>query len=245
MLKISVVIPSFNQAAYLDQALDSLTSQAYQNLELIVIDGGSTDESVQIIQRYANQIHYWVSEPDRGQTHAINKGLEHCTGEVWSYLNSDDLLTPGSLAIVAQHFESNPEMQWLGGVSEVFDRKINLFSGEDFTVDESVGLNGTCDFLFSRSPKLIEIQAPVFILVEAKKSDLKMGLGQCAAEMVAAQRFNQQKNQSIPYIYGCISNGTQWRFLKLSEQTLTIDLYDYPFPLVETILSFLVWMAQN
>ena len=79
----------------------------------------------------------------------------------------------------------------------------------------------------SRSPKLIEIEAPVFVLVEAKKSDLKMGLGQCAAEMVAAQRFNQNKGQIIPYIYGCISNGTQWRFLKLDNHVLTIDLNDY------------------
>ena len=130
-------------------------------------------------------------------------------------------------------------------VRHILDRKISLFSGEDFTVDESVGLNGTCDFLLSRSPKLIEIQAPVFVLVEAKKSDLKVGLGQCAAEMVAAQRFNKQKEQPIPYIYGCVSNGTQWRFLKLSDQTLTIDLYDYPLPPVETILYFLVWIAQN
>lgn len=86
-----------------------------------MIDGGSTDGSVEIIKRYAPQISYWVSEPDRGQTHAINKGLDRCTGEVWSYLNSDDLLTPSSLAIVAQHFEANPKLQWLGGVSDVFD----------------------------------------------------------------------------------------------------------------------------
>ena len=119
------------------------------------------------------------------------------------------------------------------------------FSGEDFTVDESVGLNGTCDFLLSRSPKLIEIEAPVFVLVEAKKSDLKMGLGQCAAEMVAAQRFNQNKGQIIPYIYGCISNGTQWRFLKLDNHVLTIDLNDYPLPPVGQILAFLTWIAQN
>jgi glycosyltransferase involved in cell wall biosynthesis len=121
LLKISVIVPSFNQAVYLDQALHSLTSQAYENLELIVIDGGSTDGSVQVIQRYANQIHYWVSEPDRGQTHAINKGLKHCTGDVWSYLNSDDLLTPGSLVIVAQYFEADPNLMWLGGVSDTFD----------------------------------------------------------------------------------------------------------------------------
>ena len=130
-------------------------------------------------------------------------------------------------------------------VRQILDRRISLFSREDFTVDESVGLNGTCDFLLSRSPKLIEIEAPVFVLVEAKKSDLKMGLGQCAAEMVAAQRFNQNKGQIIPYIYGCISNGTQWRFLKLDNHVLTIDLNDYPLPPVGQILAFLTWIAQN
>lgn len=130
-------------------------------------------------------------------------------------------------------------------VRQILNRQVSLFSGEDFTVDESVGLNGTCDFLLSRSPKLIEIQAPVFVLVEAKKSDLKIGLGQCAAEMVAAQRFNHSKGQMIPYVYGCISNGTQWRFLRLDDKLLTIDLTDYPLPPVGQILAFLTWMAQN
>jgi hypothetical protein len=130
-------------------------------------------------------------------------------------------------------------------VRHILNHQISLFSGEDFNVDESLGLNGTCDFLLSRSPKLIEIQAPIFVLVEAKKSDLKLGLGQCAAEMVAAQRFNQNKGKSIPCIYGCISNGTQWRFLKLNDRLLTIDFSDYPLPPVEQILAFLVWIAQN
>ncbi|MGD1951603.1 MAG: hypothetical protein ACFB14_18450 [Leptolyngbyaceae cyanobacterium] len=130
-------------------------------------------------------------------------------------------------------------------VRQILQQQISFFSGEDFTVDESVGLNGTCDFLLSRSTELIDIEAPVFILVEAKKADLKSGLGQCAAEMIAAQRFNQKKEQPISTIYGCVSNGTQWRFMQLQGQQLTIDLNDYPLPPVGQILAFLAWMAEN
>lgn len=130
-------------------------------------------------------------------------------------------------------------------VREILHQQISFFSGEEFTVDEAVGLNGTCDFLLSRSTELIEIEAPVFILVEAKKADLKSGLGQCAAEMVAAQRFNRQKEQAISTIYGCVSNGTQWRFMQLRDHCLTIDLNDYPLPPAGQILAFLVWMAEN
>ncbi|WP_339366978.1 hypothetical protein [Calothrix sp. 336/3] len=135
-------------------------------------------------------------------------------------------------------------------VRQILNQTISFFSGEDFTVDETLGLNGTCDFLLSKSTELIEIEAPVFILVEAKKADLKVGLGQCAAEMVAAQKFNQMKAQtaersSIATIYGCVSNGTQWRFMQLQDKLLTIDLYDYPLPPVGQILAFLSWMAQN
>ncbi|MEO1509868.1 MAG: hypothetical protein AAFU84_19695, partial [Cyanobacteria bacterium J06633_23] len=83
------------------------------------------------------------------------------------------------------------------------------------------------------------------VRAEAKKADLKSGLGQCAAEMIAAQRFNQKKEQPISTIYGCVSNGTQWRFMQLQEQQLTIDLNDYPLPPVGQILAFLAWMAEN
>jgi hypothetical protein len=130
-------------------------------------------------------------------------------------------------------------------VRKILRQQISFFSGEEFNVDESVGLNGTCDFLLSRSTELIDIEAPVFILVEAKKADLKLGLGQCAAEMVAAQRFNQKKGLLIPAVYGCVSSGTQWRFMRLIDNCLTVDLNDYPLPPVEQILSFLVWMAEN
>ncbi|HAX88260.1 MAG TPA: hypothetical protein DCY91_18820 [Cyanobacteria bacterium UBA11370] len=129
-------------------------------------------------------------------------------------------------------------------VRRIFDRQISVFSGEEFNIDVNVGLNGVCDFLISRSPEQLTVEAPAIVIVEAKKSDLKSGLGQCMAEMVAAQRFNQAKEQSITAVYGCVSSGTQWRFLKLEGQTITIDLMDYSLPPIEEILSFLVWMIK-
>jgi hypothetical protein len=130
-------------------------------------------------------------------------------------------------------------------VRQILQQQIGFFSGEEFNVDESVGLSGICDFLLSRSPALIEIEAPVFTLVEAKKADLRLGLGQCAAEMVAAQRFNQAKGKPITEIYGAVSSGTQWRFMRLVEQELTIDVTDYPLSPVGQILAYLVWMAGD
>ncbi|MBD2132097.1 hypothetical protein H6F47_06430 [Sphaerospermopsis sp. FACHB-1094] len=130
-------------------------------------------------------------------------------------------------------------------VRRILNRQISLFSGEDFTVDESVGLNGICDFLLSRSPEVLEIEAPVIVIVEAKKADLRTGFGQCIAEMVAAQRFNLAKHNPLSIVYGAISSGTQWRFLKLEGDIVTIDLADYPLPPVDEILGMLVWMMEN
>ena len=130
-------------------------------------------------------------------------------------------------------------------VRKILNRQVSLFSGEDFIVDESVGLNGMCDFLLSRSPEVLEIEAPVIVIVEAKKADLRTGFGQCIAEMVAAQRFNAAKNRPVSVIYGSITSGTQWRFLKLENDLVTIDLMDYSLPPVEEILGMLVWMMQN
>jgi hypothetical protein len=123
--------------------------------------------------------------------------------------------------------------------------QISVFSGEEFNVQPEVDLTGYVDFLISRSPEQLYIKAPAVVLVEAKKEDLKPALGQCLAEMVAAQRFNQQKQQPISTIYGTVTSGTVWRFLKLEGQTVTIDLTDYPLPPVEQILGKLVWMVEN
>ncbi|MEH2165702.1 MAG: hypothetical protein V7K41_03305 [Nostoc sp.] len=129
-------------------------------------------------------------------------------------------------------------------VRRIFNSTISVFSGEEFNVDASIGLNGVCDFLLCRSPEQLTVEAPAIVIVEAKKSDLKSGLGQCIAEMVAAQRFNQAREQTLTAVYGTVSSGTLWRFLKLEGQTVTIDLMDYSLPPIELILSFLVWMVK-
>ncbi|MEQ9234231.1 hypothetical protein [Coleofasciculus sp. E2-BRE-01] len=133
-------------------------------------------------------------------------------------------------------------------VRRILGQQISVFSGEEFNIDATVGLNGVCDFIISRSSEQLTVEAPTIVIVEAKKSDLKSGLGQCIAEMVAAQRFNQVnqvKEQPITAVYGSVSSGTQWRFLKLEKQTVTIDLRDYSLPPLEEILSFLVWMVKS
>jgi hypothetical protein len=130
-------------------------------------------------------------------------------------------------------------------VKRLLNHQISVFSGTDFTVDIAAGLNGVCDFLISRSPAQFEIEAPAVVLVEAKRDNINSGLGQCIAEMVAAQRFNEANNNPIPTIYGSVTSGTAWRFMKLEGQIVTIDVRDYPFPPVETILSMLVWMVRE
>jgi hypothetical protein len=130
-------------------------------------------------------------------------------------------------------------------VWRLMNRQVSIFSGEDFEVDASLGLNGRCDFLISRSPELLEIEAPCVVIIEAKRADLKSGIGQCIAEMVAAQKFNLNHLNSTKTIYGSVSNGTQWRFLELVDNTVNIDLHDYALPPVDQILGFLIWMTQN
>ena len=103
--RLSIVTPSFNQGQFLEETIRSVLLQNYPNLEYIIIDGGSTDNSIEIIKKYEPWISYWVSESDRGQSHAINKGLARCTGEIFNWINSDDLLLPDALSHVARAFE--------------------------------------------------------------------------------------------------------------------------------------------
>jgi hypothetical protein len=113
---ISIVTPSFNQGEFLEETIDSILSQGYPRLEYIIIDGGSTDNSVEIIQRYARHLRYWCSAPDAGQYFAIQKGLSLTTGEVMSWLNSDDRYALGALWGVAAVFLAYPQVRWLTGV---------------------------------------------------------------------------------------------------------------------------------
>ena len=128
---------------------------------------------------------------------------------------------------------------------EKLERRISLFSGIDFSIDDENGLTGVCDFLVSLSPVQSFLEAPVIILVEAKKDDLTIGLGQCVAEMFAAQRFNAEKDNDIPYIYGTTTSGTDWRFLKLEGQRLYIDMGVYPIAQCDKILGILSSMVKQ
>ncbi len=113
--RFSIVTPSYNQADFLEETIRATLLQGYPDLEYIVVDGGSKDGSVEIIRRYEKWLAHWESEPDRGQTHAINKGFARATGEVCAYINSDDFHAKGAYQLVAQDFARHPRRQWLLG----------------------------------------------------------------------------------------------------------------------------------
>ena len=121
--KISIVTPSFNQGKFLEETIQSVLGQGYPDLEYIIIDGGSSDNSVEIIRKYQESLAYWVSEPDGGQTQAINKGLKRATGEIIAYLNSDDFYLPGSLQKVADFFSANPDVGLVYGDCNIIDEE--------------------------------------------------------------------------------------------------------------------------
>ena len=139
--------------------------------------------------------------------------------------------------------------QVLVELCEHFDNRVSLFSGIDFNVDTDAKLVGqhlgVCDFLVSLSADAYVLEAPVIILVEAKRDSLTDGLGQCVAEMVAAQRFNTEKGNDIPCVYGATTSGLDWLFLKVEGQTLSIDAMPYQIAQCERILGILASMVSQ
>jgi hypothetical protein len=117
---------------------------------------------------------------------------------------------------------------------------ISLFSGTEFSISPEQGLSGYCDYLISLSKQQLMISAPVVAIVEAKNEDIKSGLGQCIAEMIAAQLFNQQEGNDIDTIYGIVTSGEIWKFLQISEQLVEIDLTDYYITNIDKILGILL-----
>lgn len=168
-------------------------------------------------------------------------------------LESSELLTQilqdnVSIAIASNSEKARSEMiiaPILVELKRQFPNKINLFSGVEFNIDESKGLNGICDFLISKSPEKLIINAPVITLVEAKKENLNGGLGQCIAEMWAAQLFNDNANNDIKTIYGAVTSGTNWRFLKLEKTDVFIDLTEYYLKDLNKILGILAVGLQD
>jgi hypothetical protein len=117
--------------------------------------------------------------------------------------------------------------------------RISLFSGKEFNVQPEIGLSGFCDFLISLSPEQLFIQAPVVTIVEAKNDNIQSGLGQCIAEMIAAKLFNERKENKIEIIYGVVTTGSVWKFMRLIEQRIEVDLDEYFIQDIGKILGIL------
>ncbi len=130
--RISVITISFNQANYLEQTIHSVVDQEYPNLEYIIIDGGSTDGSVDIIRKYEKQLNFWVSEKDNGMYDGLQKGLKKATGEIMCWINSDDMLHAKSLFAVAEIFSNIKEVEWLQGIPTVIDEEGKIVYVKNF-----------------------------------------------------------------------------------------------------------------
>src|SRR5688500_4533124 len=116
--KISIITPSLNQGDFIEQTILSVLSQDYPNLEYLVVDGGSSDATLGVLAKYAGKV-TWISEADKGQTDAINKGLRRATGSIVGYLNADDLLLPGTLNKIGEVFSDHPQARWATGTCRI------------------------------------------------------------------------------------------------------------------------------
>ena len=133
----------------------------------------------------------------------------------------------------------------LGEIRRCFQKQISLFSGVEFNVDMERGLRGVCDYMLSLSPLQLVIQAPVIAVVEAKNENMKGGLGQCIAEMLAAQQFNLERQNPVPTVYGVVTTGSNWRFLSLEDTLVQIDSTEYQIRDVQQIVGILVGMIRR
>jgi len=173
--KISIVTPSYNQGHYIEQTILSVINQNYPNLEYIIIDGGSTDNTIDILKKYEKQLTYWVSERDQGQSDAINKGLARCTGEIFNWINSDDYLEPNALYKVAENFLKYSTALQVCGYGRIFQDSTNttikfhrseLFeSNEKTIVNEKINQQGMF-YKMSAIRELGEINPSLFYVMD-------------------------------------------------------------------------------
>jgi len=130
-------------------------------------------------------------------------------------------------------------------LKDKFSEKISFFSGIDFTVDKERGLNGFCDYIISHSPEQLYLDVPIMTIVEAKNENVINGIGQCIAEMLAAKIYNEKENTPIPCIYGAVTTGDEWRFIKLINELAYIDNTSYYINDIKKILAILVNIVDN
>jgi hypothetical protein len=173
--------------------------------------------------------------------------LFHATPEVAVPPRLQDLLDENVPLALAIHTEKARSelivMPILVELRRMLDRRISLFSGIDFTVDPARGLNGVCDFIVSRSPEQLVLNAPALVLIEAKNDNIKSGLGQCIAAMVAAQEFNQREGNPAALISGVVTTGSIWKFLRLTETVISVDVPEYYLDRLPKILGILQAMT--
>jgi hypothetical protein len=165
-----------------------------------------------------------------------------------SHLLQQILETNVSLALAIHTEKARSEMIVAPILIEVrrrLDNRISLFSGTEFNVDKTQDLHGVCDFLISLSPEQLTITAPIISVVEAKNDNIKNGIPQCIAEMVASKRFNEMQANPIEAIYGLVTTGSLWHFLKLTGNTLEIDLDEYYLSQVNKIIGILISIIED
>ncbi|MBF0100886.1 MAG: hypothetical protein HQK77_08270 [Desulfobacterales bacterium] len=173
--------------------------------------------------------------------------FSHITGvetdEMFSKSLTEDNI-PIGLAINTEKARSELIiMPMLLELRKMMNKQISLFSGIEFNVDEEVGLNGVCDFVVSLSSEQFFLDAPVVVIVEAKKEDITKGLPQCIAEMRASQIFNEKRENQIETVYGVVTTGSNWKFLKLQNQTVYIDFDEYHIKEFNKIMGILLTMC--
>lgn len=156
--KLTIITPSYNQGSFIEETILSVLNQGYPNLEYIIIDGGSTDNSVEIIKKYESKLSYWVSEKDKGQSHALNKGLAHATGEFIGWLNSDDVYVRGAFNKAISAFKCNPDCILVHGDRILLDAKSLVYGWGNSGVfnPETSGFNVCSETAFWRSDKRTE-----------------------------------------------------------------------------------------
>jgi hypothetical protein len=152
------------------------------------------------------------------------------------------------LAIAIHSEKSRSEMIVTPVLIEVrkqLNNKVSLFSGKEFNVDIPTGLSGLCDFIISKSPEQLAIESPIVNIVEAKNDNIESGLGQCMAEMIAAQLFNKNQGNELNKVYGVVTTGSIWRFMQLENKTITIDLDEYFIKNLSKIVGILVGLIES
>ncbi len=142
--KMSIVTPSYNQGKFLEKTILSVLNQNYPNLEYIIMDGASSDNSVEIIKKYADKLAYWQSKPDGGQSAAINEGFRHATGDIYAWLNSDDQYAEKALKTVGEYFINHPECQWLCGIGKMINTKGKVI---ETIIPKELDFESLCDWL--------------------------------------------------------------------------------------------------